>query len=176
MQSVLFIFSGLPGTGKSTLSQFLAGRYKMAYLRIDTIEQGLRDLYHADVVAEGYELAYRIAAENLKSGIPVVADSCNPILLTRRKWEEVAENSHSFFMNIEVVCSDREEHRQRIENRISEVENLKLPTWHEIKNREFHPWKSDRISVDTAHTSIEESQQELDEKVCRILREAKIEL
>lgn len=165
MKPILFILSGLPGSGKSTLSQFLARKYKIPYLRIDTIEQGLRDLCHINVVAEGYELSYRIAAEYLKLGFHVIADSCNPISLTRMAWETVAKNNHSDFINIEVVCSDKNEHRQRIETRMTEIENLKSPTWEDVENRIFHPWESERIVVDTAHKSIEESQQELDRKI-----------
>lgn len=60
MRPTLFILSGLPGSGKSTVSQFLAKRYDTLYLRIDTIEQGLRDLCHYDVEGEGYALAYKI--------------------------------------------------------------------------------------------------------------------
>jgi len=40
----LIIFAGLPGSGKSTLAAKLASRLAAAYLRIDTIEQGLRDV------------------------------------------------------------------------------------------------------------------------------------
>lgn len=76
MKPILFILSGLPGSGKSTLSQFLARKYKIPYLRIDTIEQGLRDLCHMDVVAEGYELSYRIAAEHfsINKHLPALID------------------------------------------------------------------------------------------------------
>ncbi|WP_455626492.1 AAA family ATPase [Parabacteroides sp.] len=38
MKPILFILLGLPGSGKSTLSRFLARKYKIPYLRIDTIE------------------------------------------------------------------------------------------------------------------------------------------
>lgn len=165
MKPILFILSGLPGSGKSTLSQFLARKYRIPYLRIDTIEQGLRDLCHIDVVAEGYELSYRIAAEHLKLGFHVVADSCNPISLTRMAWETVAKNNHSDFINIEVVCSDKDEHRHRIETRKTEIENLKPLTWEDVENRIFHSWESERIIIDTAHKSIEESQKELDRKI-----------
>ncbi len=41
---VLFIFSGLPGSGKSTLARAVARHFAAAYVRIDTIEQALRDL------------------------------------------------------------------------------------------------------------------------------------
>ena len=74
----LYIFAGLPGTGKSTLAQQLARRFKAVHLRIDTIEQGLRDLCDLRVEGEGYRMAYRIAAENLRLGIEVIAASCNP--------------------------------------------------------------------------------------------------
>lgn len=165
MKPILFILSGLPGSGKSTLSQFLVRKYKIPYLRIDTIEQGLRDLCHVDVVAEGYALSYRMAAEYLNLGLHVMADSCNPINLTRMAWESVAKNNHSDFVNIEIVCSDKDEHRHRIETRKIEFENLKSPTWEDVENRVFHPWASDRIVIDTAHKSVEESQKELDEKL-----------
>lgn len=165
MRPTLFILSGLPGSGKSTVSQLLAKRYGALYLSIDTIEQGLRDLCHYDVEGEGYALAYKIAGDNLKLGLSVVADSVNPIVHTRKQWEEVAISNNSSFINIEVICSDKNEHRKRIETRVTEVENLKLPTWEEVENRIFHPWKNERIVIDTAHKSIEESQKELDRKI-----------
>ena len=86
--ATLYIFAGLPGSGKTTLSQGLASRLGAAHLRIDTIEQVLRDLYSLEVQGEGYRLAYRVAGDILRSGVSVAADSCNPIELTRREWEE----------------------------------------------------------------------------------------
>jgi predicted kinase len=88
--ATLYIFSGLPGTGKTTLSQLFARRIGAAHLRIDTIEQALRELCSIDVQGEGYRLADRVASDILKAGVDVVADSCNPIELTRREWEEAA--------------------------------------------------------------------------------------
>ena len=87
---ILYIFSGLPGSGKTTLSQRVAQSVHAVYLRIDTIEQALRELCSVEVQGEGYRLVYRIAADNLRVGMSVVADSCNPIELTRREWERVA--------------------------------------------------------------------------------------
>lgn len=165
MKPILFILSGLPGSGKSTLAQFWVKKYKIPYIRIDTIEQGLRDLCHIEVITEGYELSYRIAAEHLRLGLHLVVDSCNPINLTRRAWETIAKNNHGDFINIEVICSDKNEHRKRIETRRMEIENLKSPTWADIENRVFHPWESGRIVIDTAHKSIAESQKELDRKI-----------
>jgi predicted kinase len=149
----LYIFSGLPGTGKTTLSQLLAKQISAIYLRIDTIEQAMRDLCAVDVQSEGYCLAYRIAADNLRLGISVVADSCNPIELTRSAWENVALQSDSKYVNIEIVCSDLFEHRNRIETRSSSIPGLMLPTWQDVENREFQPWSRNRIVINTSGKS-----------------------
>ena len=150
---MLYIFSGLPGSGKSTLAQALARQLNAVYLRIDTIEQGLRDLCSIEVQDEGYRLAYKIAFENLSVGLSVVADSCNPIELTRREWEQVARDAQADYVNIEVICSDSSEHRRRAEARGPEVSGLKLPTWNEIEKREYHDWTVERVVIDTAHKS-----------------------
>ena len=64
----LVIFSGLPGAGKTTLSQALSRTLPSVHLRIDTLEQALRDLCGIDVEGEGYALAHRIASDNLQLG------------------------------------------------------------------------------------------------------------
>ena len=158
---MLFIFSGLPGSGKSTLAQSLARHRGAVYLRIDTIEQALRDLCALEVGGEGYRLAYRIASDNLRLGRSVVADSCNPIELTRREWEQVARAAGTKFVNIEVLCSDGAEHRRRVETRTSEVPGLRLPTWSEVENREYHRWTIDHVVIDTAGRSEAECAREL---------------
>ena len=162
---VLYIFSGLPGTGKSTLARQLAQEFSLVYLRIDTVEQAIRDLCSFNVEGEGYRLSYRVARDNLSLGNSVVSDSCNPITLTRREWEQVALESQADYMNIEVICSDREEHRKRVESRKSDIPNLILPDWEQVENREYHPWDDNRVIIDTAFKRVEKSFQELKTKI-----------
>jgi predicted kinase len=157
----LFIFAGLPASGKTTLAQHLAAELNAAHLRIDTIEQALRDLCDIQVEDEGYRLAYRVAADNLRLGLSVVADSCNTIELTRREWEGVAQAEGTDFVNVEVVCSDLAEHRRRVESRANSVPNLKLSTWDEVVAREYQSWSVPRVIVDTAGRSPETSYNEL---------------
>lgn len=153
--AILYIFSGLPATGKSTLASLLALHKNAVFLRIDTIEQGMRDLYGVSIEYEGYKLAHRIASENLQTGISVVCDSCNPLELTRRDWEAVATSANARFVNIETICSDEAVHQHRVETRESTVKNLVLPAWPEVLNREYHSWTQPRIVIDTAHRTIE---------------------
>ncbi len=158
---ILYIFSGLPASGKSTLAQELSKSIGAIFLRIDTVEQGLRDLCSIDVTGVGYRLSYRIASDNLKLGNSVIADSCNPIELTRREWEKVALDQKAEFINIEVICTDRPEHKIRVENRKSEVVGLKLPNWEKVKAREYDPWCIERIVIDTSGKTIDSCVQEL---------------
>lgn len=169
MRPILFVFSGLPASGKPTLSKWIVSKFIAVYLRIDTIEQGLRDLCNVNVEGEGYRMAYRIAKDNLLLGMNVVADCCNPITLTRDEWKNIAHNTNSFLINIEIVCSDKEEHHRRVFNRISEIENLKLPNWEAISEYHYENWTENRIQIDTSHKTIEECVRELFSKIELIL-------
>lgn len=155
---LLFLFSGLPGVGKTTLATRLARHTGSAYLRIDTIEQGLRDLCRCAVQGEGYRLAYRIACDNLANGISVVADCCNPISLTREEWHAVARQTQARWVDIEIHCSDTPTHTTRITTRRADIAGLVLPTWADVCNREYEPWKdTDVIRIDTAWQEPDES-------------------
>ena len=159
--NTLYIFAGLPGTGKSALSQNLARERRAVYLRIDTIEQALRDSASLDRGGEGYELAYRIASDNLRLGVDVVADSVNPIRATRAAWREVASLAGVPFVEIEVICSSESEHQKRVDSRTTDIPGLVLPTWRGVLSREYDLWDTEHIVIDTAGKTIEESNAEL---------------
>ena len=146
----------MPGSGKSTIAEEFAIRIHAVYIRIDTIEQALRDLCDVDVQGEGYGLAHRIAADNLRAGNNVIADSCNPITLTREGWQAVALEQGLQFQNIEAICSDSAEHRRRVEERHVSVPGLALPTWQQVIDREYHKWNVDRLVVDTAGRTVKD--------------------
>ncbi|MBT4160410.1 MAG: hypothetical protein HOE54_03835 [Gammaproteobacteria bacterium] len=44
-----------------------------------------------------------------------------------------------------------------MEKRNVGVANLVLPTWQQVEEREYHPWTRERIVVDTAGITSEES-------------------
>jgi predicted kinase len=157
----LYIFSGLPAVGKTTLARQLAAHLKSVYLRIDTIEQALREVCGIDVQGEGYDLAYRLASTNLKMGLSVIADSCNPIQRTRDEWDRTALNASATSVNIEIICSNEEENRTRVECRQPTITGLKLPSWDEVLHRDYDAWTRERIVIDTSGRTEDQSFGEL---------------
>jgi predicted kinase len=155
---MLVVFSGLPGVGKSTIAAMLARSLPATYLRIDTIEQALRACatLPAGVVAEGYAVAYLLAEDNLRAGGTVVADSVNPLPVTRDAWLAVANRAHVPVLEIEIVCSDASEHRRRVETRPSNVPGLRLPVWDEVLARDYRPWDRPHVILDTATRTAED--------------------
>jgi predicted kinase len=123
---MLIVFAGLPGTGKTSVARGLAEQLRATYLRIDTIEQALRSsgTLVTEVTVEGYFIAYRVAEENLSLGRTVIADSVNPIEITRDAWMGVAARAAVPAVEVEIICSDPEEHRRRLETRYSDITGL----------------------------------------------------
>jgi predicted kinase len=160
---MLIVFGGLPGTGKTTLARVLAKERHATYLRIDTIEQALRssEMLAEDVGPAGYLVAYALAEANLRLGQIVVADSVNPLAMTRDAWRKIAAAANRAIFEIEVVCSDADEHRRRIETRTSDVAGLTLPTWQEVVARQYDPWDQPRLVIDTANRTPADSLNEL---------------
>lgn len=157
MSKILIVFGGLPGTGKSTISKRLIEKVPACYLRIDVIEQALKSdrRIENDVGTNGYIVAYELARANLKLGQSVISDSVNPLFITRNTWRNIAFETNSPILEIEVICTNNEEHRQRIETRKADIQGLKLPTWEQVLNREYEPWDTERLTVDTAIENIE---------------------
>lgn len=158
---LLYIFGGLPGTGKSELSKYLSEITGAMYLRIDTIEQALKNNGISNIHDEGYKVAASIASENLKLGQSVVADSTNPVNESRELWRNAATSSSSQFIEIEITCSDLLEHKQRIETRVSDIQELKLPTWESVVERDYDQWMTKRVVIDTAGRSLDQSRYDL---------------
>ena len=153
---MLIALSGLPGTGKTTIARELARELAAVYLRIDSIEQSIGDAGRA-VEGEGYSVAYAVAEDNLRLGRIVVADCVNPWPLTRNDWRAVAERTGVPILDVEIVCSDAQEHRRRVETRATNITGHRLPTWQDVVERDYRAWDCERTVIDTARMSVEES-------------------
>jgi len=150
----LIVFGGLPGTGKTTIARELTRRLEASYLRIDAIEQRLREAGLA-VGATGYVIANALAAENLLMGRTVIADCVNPVAASRNGWRETANRCAARLIEIELICSDAAEHRSRVEGRSVDLSGHKQPTWDDVVNRDYEPWDREHLVLDTAADSVE---------------------
>jgi hypothetical protein len=77
-------------------------------------------------------------------------------MLTRNAWRDVGLRAKAKVAEVEVVCSDLEEHRRRIQTRKSDMPGLTLPDWREVMERDYHVWDRDHVIVDTAKRGVDE--------------------
>ena len=139
------------------------------HLRIDTIETVLKTAFpnNQDMEDKGYRVAYEMAKDNLRLGNTVIADSVNPIDITRQAWRDVAIKTSKKFLEIELICSKSSEHKKRIETRSSDIKGLTLPTWEKVQTRDYEPWDLKGLRLDTSILSPEECV----EKIIKHLRQ-----
>ena len=150
---------GLPGTGKTTLARLLSARIGAVHLRVDTIEQAIvrSGLGRHPVGPVGYVVGYALAGEHLRQGLTVIAESVNPLSVTRDAWRATAVGAGVSVLEVEVVCSDPAEHRFRVTSRSADIPDLPLPNWQQVVDRGYEPWERKRIVVDTAGQSPRQS-------------------
>jgi predicted kinase len=148
----LIVFAGLPGTGKSTLAREVARRWEATWLRVDTAEAAMlkAGLPLSDETGLAAYIIVRDAAdEQLGVGLRVVIDAVNGVEEAREMWRELARDHGVIPFVVEVVCSDAREHRRRVESRVAPRPPLPLPTWVEVQNRKYLPWREPIMRVDS---------------------------
>ena len=156
---MLITISGLPATGKTTLARLLAARIGAVHLRVDTIEQAIvrSGVTRHPVGPVGYLVGYALAEEHLRQGLTVLAESVNPLTITRDAWRDTAVRAGVPAVEVEIVCSDPDEHRRRVASRSVDIPDLPLPDWEQVVGREYEPWNRDRIVIDTVGQGPEDS-------------------
>jgi predicted kinase len=158
MRSMLIVFAGLPGTGKSSVARELAGKLDAVWLRIDSIEQAIRDsaVLPGSIDDAGYRAAFAVAGDNLRLGRAIVTDSVNDWMVTRDAWRDLGARAGARVVEVEVICSDPQEHRRRIETRATDVPGLVVPDWAAVMGRDYQPWNREHLTIDTARSSIDD--------------------
>ena len=97
-------------------------------------------------------VANELALSNLGFGRTVIVDCVNPVAESRKVWGDIAQRADVPLVNIQVICSDRHEHRRRVETRAIDIPGLTPPTWQSVLDHEYEAWGSAPFSIDTAMT------------------------
>lgn len=149
---LLVVVGGLPAVGKTAVCRALLGERPMTWLRVDSIEQALRrsgEMAPDMPGGAGYYAAAAVAGDVLSTGGDVLVECVNPLPITRRLWERTAADAGSCLLQVELVCSDRDEHRRRVEQRVSDIAGLVLPDWRDVLQRDYAPWPEADLRLDT---------------------------
>lgn len=153
----LIALSGLPGVGKTTLARTLCATIRAIHLRVDSAETAMKRsvLQIQRAKDAGYQVLAALALDNLRLGFDVVADTVNPIAFTRELWAETAAAAGATLVNVEIICSDRAQHRSQIETRLPDLPGQSATTWAQVQSRTYEPWSTPVIRIDTNAQSVE---------------------
>ena len=156
----MILFSGLPGTGKSTLAETIGRQLGIPVFAKDWLEASLilSGLGSKDDLKRlgfaGYELLTVLAERQFILNQSVILDSVASTQNIRTKWYQLAKQYGAERRVIECICSDESLHRARLKDR-----RRNIPGWHELewtdieKVKQYYPaWEEERLVLDMVHS------------------------
>lgn len=154
---MLIAMAGLPASGKSALARAISDRLKYPVIAVDSIEaamwrSGIGGPTRPEVPTgvSSFVIAEALAQDILRLGIGVIIDAVNDSEPARRRWVELAARHGYALRFVEVVCSDPELHRRRLETRVRDIDGYIEPSWQDVLNRRYEPFAGRHLTVDTA--------------------------
>ncbi len=151
---MLVVMSGLPASGKSSVADALGTTLPAPVLSVDPIEDAMwrAGIERTQPTGYGaYVVADALARRMLALGLTVVIDAVNNVAPAQDQWRRVAEDSGLAMRVIEVVCSDRDAHRDRLASRVRDLTTYAEPTWAEVEERRAssEPWPDEHLVLDS---------------------------
>lgn len=164
MQSTLVIFSGLPGTGKSTLANRLARELRWPLLCIDDVIGDVPENAGIPFWDSKVAILLDLVNTQLELGLSVIADSVF-MNLDRFHAQQLARKYGARFLPIYVFLSDENAWRERVTKRYNELNHPDVATWERIQHQRqrFRAWEpGTALFVDSLQPVEQNYQQVLD--------------
>ena len=152
----LIIFSGLPGTGKSSLAEAVGRNLLIPVFAKDWLEATLLkcELLPSNpdkpLGSAGYEILTVLAERQLMLGQSVILDSVAGTQSIRRSWRSLATQYQAEWRVIECICSEEPFHQAKLKTR-----QRHIPGWHELEWSDvekvksyYSSWEEDRLILD----------------------------
>jgi len=158
MQTTLVIFSGLPGTGKSTLANNLARELRWPLLRIDDVVGEVPENPNVAFLDSKVAILLGLTETQLKLGLSVIVDSVF-MNMDRNHAQELAHKYQARFLPIFVFVSDENVWKERVTNRAKELNDKDVATWDRIQHQRghFRKWEPDTALFIDSLNPIEEN-------------------
>ena len=138
----LIIFSGLPGTGKSTLADRLAREVRWPLLRIDDVAGQVPPDADYHFWDEKILVLLTIVEAQLKLGLSVIAASVF-MGADRMHAQEIARKYNATFRPVYCFISDETIWEKRVNERIDSSQQPGIATWKQIQHQRqwYLPWQ-----------------------------------
>ena len=150
---MLIVTAGLPGAGKSTIADVLGQKLSIPVISVDPLESAILS---AGIDADqptglaAYLVAETLASSIMASERSVIVDAVNAVNPAREQWVALAARHGDAIKFIEVICSDAELHRERLEKRNRNLPHVSEPTWHAVEQSldEYDEWSGESAEVE----------------------------
>ena len=169
-EPVLFVFSGLPGTGKSFLARKIAERVPCVIVETDFVRKMLicKPTYAATESAFVHRVAHQVIQRLLRSGRRVIYDATNLAEWHRERAYRLADQTRAKLVVVRTVAPE-DVMRARLAERFTAHQPLDYSDadWQVVGllKAELEPIRHPHIVVDTTG--------DIDQAVSQILRAAR---
>ena len=154
----LVIFSGLPGTGKSTLANRLARELQVPLLSIDDVVGDVPENPTVEFWDSKVAILLGLAERQLELSLSVIVDSVF-MNMDRNHAQQIARDHQASFRPIYTYVSDDKVWEERVTARYEQLNHKNVASWERIQYQRghFRKWQPDTALFVDAVNPVEQN-------------------